>query len=76
MNEILFSATELSRIVNLDPRTVAKRLRKHQVEPAATVMGRPVYLPNALITLLTSSPGAKRLGISLEPMVPNNEAVS
>jgi hypothetical protein len=39
-------------------------------------MGRPVYLPNALITLLTSSPGAKRLGISLEPMVPNNEAVS
>jgi hypothetical protein len=76
MNEILFSATELSRVANLDPRTARARLRKHHVEPAATINGRPVYSPHALITLLASSPAAKRVGISLEPFVPTAENVS
>ena len=76
MDEILFSATELSRICNIDPRTGASRLRKLHVEPAAMVGGRPVYAPHALLTLLTTTPGAKRVGISLEPFVPTAENVS
>jgi hypothetical protein len=74
--EILFSATELSRIVNIDPRTASSRLRKLHVEPAAMVGGRPVYAPHALLTLLASSPAAKRVGISLDPFVPTAENVS
>jgi hypothetical protein len=74
--EILFSATELSRIVNIDPRTASSRLRKLHVAPAATIGGRPVYSPHALLTLLTTTPGAKRLGIYLEPFVPTAENVS
>ena len=76
MNEILFSPSELARIANVDPRTAASRLRKYGVAPVATINGRKVYSPHALIPLLASSPGAKRLGFALEEFIPDNSPVN